>query len=125
MYAALIMFVVSMPQVIAHTLLKPISYFSVLQISGIAAFMAGASQSGRWIEKYGSKRVVKIGSILQVVGGMILVILSLISEPAFALIVAGYTLFNGGVGFRGPILFAKSLDGGLRAKTWSRSYLKI
>lgn len=109
MFGALIMFVASLPQIIAKSLHLPIQYFSVVQVLGVMSFILAASQGGKLAEAFGVVRLLRWGALLQTAAGTILLLLSTPATPPVYVISLAWCLFCAGLGFRGPALMARSL----------------
>lgn len=108
---ALLTFLASAPQLLQHTLGLGSSAFAMLQVVGVSAFMLGASQSGRWAERLGHARVVRLGSGLQL-GACALALGSALAwgQLPFLALVAWWFCFCGALAIRGPAAFGDAID---------------
>lgn len=108
---ALLTFLASAPQLLQHTLGLGSDAFALLQVIGVSAFMAGASQSGRWAARWGHARVVRFGSGLQLaVCALALLGAAVWGVLPFAALAAYWACFCGALAIRGPATFGDAID---------------
>ena len=108
---ALLTFLASAPQLLQHTLGLGSEAFAMLQVIGVSAFMACASQSGRWAARLGHARVVRWGSGAQVVAcALALLGAWLWGQLPFAALAVYWACFCGALAIRGPATFGDAID---------------
>ncbi len=108
-FAALVGFVASAPQVVEIWLgAEPIT-FAILQACGVGAFVSTASLSGRLTTRFGIDRMIVWGVALQIVATAIFTGLALGDQRTVAGLVAGWILFCGALGLRGPATMTRAL----------------
>lgn len=108
-FAALVGFVASAPQVVEIWLGAEPLVFAILQACGVAAFVGTASQSGRLTTRFGIDRMIVAGVLVQVVSTFVFVGLALTDQRSAAGLVAGWVLFCGALGLRGPATMTRAL----------------
>lgn len=106
---ALLMFVSSAPQLVVNALHLPASAFAMLQVIGVAAFIAAASQSGRIASRLGNARAVQLGAWLQLGLCAALLAGAAIATPSPAAIALFWAGFCGALAVRGPPAFGDAL----------------
>lgn len=106
---ALLSFLSSAPQLLQHTLGLGSQAFALLQVLGVASFMAGASQSGRLAKRLGHARIVRLGNALQLGGCGIALLLALLGLLSYPVIAAYWMCFCGALALRGPATFVDAL----------------
>ena len=107
---ALLTFVASAPQLMAHALELGASAFAVLQLIGVAAFMIFASQAGRISARIGAPRAVQLGSAIQLVVCLVMLVLARSTEPPFVAFAGFWFVFCAALAIRGPSAFSEALD---------------
>ncbi|HSW03502.1 MFS transporter [Aquabacterium sp.] len=106
---ALLMFVASAPQLLANALHLPPSAFAALQVIGVSAFIAMASQSGRIARSLGNGGAVHLGAWIQVGLCSALLIGAVTSALPFAAVAVFWAGFCGALAVRGPPAFGDAL----------------
>lgn len=106
---ALLTFVASAPQLVVHALQRPASAFAVLQVTGVAAFIALASQSGRIARRLGHGGAVHLGAWIQIGLCAALLATALCVELSFAVVAVFWAGFCGALAVRGPAAFGDAL----------------
>ena len=106
---ALLTFVASAPQLMTHGLELGVSAFAVLQLIGVAAFMIFASQAGRISTRIGAPRAVQLGSAIQLVACLVMLLLAQWAHLPFAVFAVFWFIFCGALAVRGPSAFSEAL----------------
>ncbi len=107
---ALLTFLASAPQLLQHALGLGTAAFAGLQVLGVGSFMLGATQSGRLAARLGHARVVRWGSVAQLVGcALALAVALLWRAPPYAVVAAYWACFCGALAIRGPATFGDAL----------------
>ena len=107
---AVLMFVASAPQLMENALRLPPSAFASLQVFGVAAFAAAASQSARISRRFGAPRVVQFGAFVQVACCALLLTASMLGHDSFIAVVVFWCAFCGALAIRGPSGFSEALS---------------
>ena len=110
MFAALLMFVASAPHLVSGWLGSAISGFALLQLFGVGGFMAGAALGARGARKAGVESMVRAGSALQLLAGLLMLACAAVDLRSLPLLIAAWVLFCGGLGLRGPSLMSRTLS---------------
>lgn len=107
---ALLTFLASAPQLLAHSLGLGTDDFAMLQVIGVASFMLGASQSGRLAARLGHARVVHLGSAAQL-GACLLALLGALvwQRLPYAAVAAYWSCFCAALAIRGPAAFSDAI----------------
>jgi len=104
------MFVASAPQLMAHVLHLPPSAFATLQVAGVGAFIAMASQSGRIARRLGNGGAVHLGAWIQLgLCSALLVAAAAAHTLPFAAVAVFWAGFCGALAVRGPPAFGDAL----------------
>jgi MFS transporter, DHA1 family, multidrug resistance protein len=107
---ALLTFLASAPQLLQHTLGLGTAAFALLQVLGVGSFMLGASQSGRLAKRLGHARVVRLGSVVQLLACSAALLLAWSGQPLpYAAVAAYWMCFCGALAIRGPATFVDAL----------------
>lgn len=106
---ALLTFVASAPQLVVHALKLPASAFAALQVIGVAAFIALASQSGRIARRLGHGGAVHLGAWIQIGLCTALLAAALSVDLSFAVVAIFWAGFCGALAVRGPAAFGDAL----------------
>lgn len=106
---ALLTFIASAPQLMIHALGLGAWAFAVLQVIGVAAFMILASQAGAISTRFGARRAVQGGAVVQLVACLLMLILSWFVELSFGALTAFWFVFCGALAVRGPSAFSEAL----------------
>jgi DHA1 family bicyclomycin/chloramphenicol resistance-like MFS transporter len=102
-------FVGSAPQWLQHQLGRGPGSFALLQVLGVAGFIALASQSGRISRRLGAGRAVRLGAALQVALCALLLALSLAGPPPFVAVLSIWGMYCAALAVRGPPGFSEAL----------------
>jgi MFS transporter, DHA1 family, multidrug resistance protein len=106
---ALLTFLSSAPQLLQHTLGLGTSAFALLQVLGVSSFMLGASQSGRLAKRLGHARVVRLGSMVQVLACTLALAAACVGTLPYAAVAAYWMCFCGSLAICGPATFVDAL----------------
>ncbi|WP_082532895.1 MFS transporter [Pelomonas sp. Root1237] len=107
---ALLTFLASAPQLLQHTLGLGTAAFALLQVLGVGSFMLGASQSGRLAAHLGHARVVRLGSVVQLVACTLALLAAWSGQQLpYAAVAAYWMCFCGALAIRGPATFVDAL----------------
>lgn len=106
---ALLTFIASAPQLMVSASGSATSAFALLQVIGVAAFAAAASQAGRLSRAMGAPRTVQLGAVLQVAACGALLLVSCTSALSFFPIAAFWCVFCAALAVRGPSAFSEAL----------------
>jgi DHA1 family bicyclomycin/chloramphenicol resistance-like MFS transporter len=106
---ALLTFIASAPQLMTHALGHGTSAFALLQVIGVAAFLIMASQAGRISESLGAPRAVQLGSGVQLVACLVMLLLEQALELSFTAFAVFWFIFCGALAVRGPAAFSEAL----------------
>ncbi|KQV49292.1 hypothetical protein ASC95_16920 [Pelomonas sp. Root1217] len=107
---ALLTFLASAPQLLQHTLGLGTAAFALLQVLGVGSFMLGASQSGRLAARLGHARVVRLGSVVQLVACALALLAAWSgAQLPYAAVAAYWMCFCGALAIRGPATFVDAL----------------
>lgn len=98
----LLTFVFGAPAVIVGSLGGTLGDFVVMQLCGIAFFIAGASFAGRLAARFGTEPVILFGTALSAAGGAGLLAYGLLGETAPGMLPFLFVPMNLGLGLRGP-----------------------
>ncbi|ANN76564.1 MFS transporter [Bordetella flabilis] len=109
-FGALISFVASAPQVVAVWLGAGPATFALLQAFGVSAFVLMAASSGFCADRYGVDRIIMAGVALQVVAAAGFLALAWLDIRSLAGLIAGWSIFCGALGLRGPATMTRALD---------------
>lgn len=110
MFSALLMFVASAPQIITGWLHHSIGGFAAMQVCGVAAFIVGASSSGRLAHRLAAHHLSRAGAWLQIVGGILFVVLASTDVRSLPLVITCWVVFCIGLGIRAPALMVQALS---------------
>jgi MFS transporter, DHA1 family, multidrug resistance protein len=106
---ALLMFVASAPQLMAQALQLPAWSFGTLQVIGVSAFIATASQSGRIARRLGNGGAVHLGAWIQLGLCGALLVGAATTRLQFAEVAVFWAGFCGALAVRGPAAFGDAL----------------
>ncbi|MGM9480632.1 MFS transporter [Roseateles sp. NT4] len=106
---ALLTFLASAPQLLQHTLGLGTAAFALLQVLGVGSFMIGASQSGKLAARLGHARVVRLGSVVQLVACTAALLMAGSGWLPYAVVAAYWMCFCGALAIRGPATFVDAL----------------
>lgn len=98
----LLTFVFGAPAVIVGALGGTLADFVVMQVCGIAFFIAGASFAGRLAARFGAEPMILVGTALSAAGGIALFGYALGGGGAPGLLPVLFVPMNLGLGLRGP-----------------------
>ncbi len=108
-FAALVGFVASAPQVVEIWLGAAPTTFALLQACGVGAFVGTAALAGRLTTRFGVDRMIVAGILIQLVATLVFVGLALADRRSLVGLVAGWVLFCGALGLRGPATMTRAL----------------
>lgn len=106
----LLVFVFGAPAVIIASLGGGIRDFIVMQITGIAFFIAGANLTGRAAARFGTERVISLGTGLYVAGMLGMLTYALCGGSDAGVLPWLFVPINLGFGLRGPPGFYRALQ---------------
>lgn len=106
---ALLTFIASAPQLLAHALGRGAPSFAALQVIGVVAFMIMASQAGRISARFGAPRAVQLGSGIQLAVCLVMFLGGQLFELGFSAFAVFWFLFCGALAVRGPAAFSEAL----------------
>jgi predicted MFS family arabinose efflux permease len=109
-FGALISFVASAPQLVAVWLGEGPATFALLQAFGVSSFVLMAGASASFADRYGVDRTIMAGVALQIVAAAGFLALAWFDLRSLAGLVAGWSIFCGALGLRGPATMARALD---------------
>jgi MFS transporter, DHA1 family, multidrug resistance protein len=107
---ALLTFVASAPQLMVNALGLGASAFAALQIVGVAAFAATASQSARVSQRLGPARAIQLAASVQVLACGILAGASLVAPVPWVPVAMFWAVFCAALAIRGPAAFSEALS---------------
>jgi MFS transporter, DHA1 family, multidrug resistance protein len=107
---ALLSFVASAPQLLAHAFARGPSAFATLQVFGVGAFMLAASQSGRVSQRWQPLRAVRWGAAAHVLLCALLLLGAAMQAVGFAALVAFWCAYCAVLALRGPAAFSLALQ---------------
>jgi DHA1 family bicyclomycin/chloramphenicol resistance-like MFS transporter len=108
---ALLTFVASAPQLLQHTLGLQVGAFAMLQVIGVAGFMATASLlSGRISQRIGLLGAVRAGAAAQCIVCLALAAVAALGPPPFGVVAALWCAFCAAMAVRGPPAFSLALQ---------------
>jgi MFS family permease len=106
---ALLTFVASAPQLMVNSTGSGTSAFALLQVLGVGAFAAVASQAGRLSRAISPRKAVQLGAGLQLLACGALALTSRMGALSFVEVAAFWCLFCGALAVRGPSAFSEAL----------------
>lgn len=107
---ALLTFVFAAPVLIVETMGGSIADFIILQIAGVATFIACANGIGLVIKHLGTERLISIGTASALLGALGLTAYALMGGNQPLQLIPFWLLINGGLGLRGGSGFVKALS---------------
>jgi DHA1 family bicyclomycin/chloramphenicol resistance-like MFS transporter len=110
MFGALLMFVASAPQLVTGWLGREIGAFAVLQICGVAMFMAGATRGAKLVRRHGVAALLRAGMLMQALSGAGMLACALADWRSLPALIALWSLFCCGLGVRGPSTMSRALS---------------
>jgi DHA1 family bicyclomycin/chloramphenicol resistance-like MFS transporter len=108
--SALLMFVVSGPQLLAAILGLPAGAFAALQVMAVAAFMLAVSRTGRLSDRLGPYRAISLGAWLQVAVTGAFAVAAVLGATPYWFLAIMWVLFCVGLAIRGPVTIATALS---------------
>ncbi|HZH53780.1 MAG TPA: MFS transporter [Microvirga sp.] len=99
---SLLVFVFGAPAVLTGPLGLDLSAFIVLQVSGIAMFILGATLSGRLSAAFGAERLIGGGTLLLLAGFVALLLYAVLGGTSLPVVIGCFLMVNLGFGLRGP-----------------------
>jgi len=106
---ALLVFVFGAPAVLTGPLGKGIEHFVALQVCGIAAFIVAANSSAWLAVRFGTGRVIRIGTAIMPVAFLAILAYALAGGTSLYVIIPLSIIMNLGFGIRGPIGFHRAI----------------
>jgi hypothetical protein len=107
--ASLLIFVFGAPAVFTLGLGAGINDFIIMQVTGVAFFIAATSFSGGLVSRLGLERTVLLGSNMAALGVVSILIYALLGGTDPLVITACFVPVNVGLGFRAPTGFHQAL----------------
>jgi MFS family permease len=98
----LLVFVFGMPTVFVHVLGAGLRAFVIMQLGGILTFALAANASGRLCQRFGTERIIWLGSLLAAAGALALLAYGLADGRSSWMVAALFIPLNMGLGLRGP-----------------------
>lgn len=108
-FGAMLACVASAPQLVVNALGLGPSAFSMLQVVGVASFIAGASQAGRISKRLGVGTTIQLGAWLQALVCATMLALSFFIPLSFIGLAIFWCAFCAGLAIRGPATFSEVL----------------
>jgi MFS family permease len=108
--ASLLVFVFAMPAVFVTALGGTVRDFIVMQLLGISSFIVAANLSGTLVDRFSAEVVIVRGSLLALVGALLMLVYGLIGGREAPVIWLLFLPLNMGFGFRGPPSFLLALQ---------------
>ena len=105
----LLIFVFGAPAVMTGPLGMTLTHFVILQVVGIAMFIAGANISSRLASRFGTERVIMTGTSVLALAFILLLAYALAGGASLVVMVALWIFVNLGFGVRGPIGFHQAI----------------
>lgn len=105
----LLIFVFGAPAVMTGPLGMTLTHFVILQVVGIAMFIAGANVSSRLAARFGTERVILTGTGVLALAFLLLLAYALAGGESLAVMVGLWIFVNLGFGTRGPIGFHQAI----------------
>lgn len=105
----LVAFVFGAPAVITGSMHGDMQHFIVMQVCGVAGFIAAANVTARLAERWGTERVILFGTSLALASAMALLTYGLLGGNNAWLLPALFLPMNIGLGLRGPLGFYRGI----------------
>ena len=105
----LIVFVFAAPVVIVTTMGGTVADFVVLQVIGIATFIACANSAGALAGKFGAETMILAGTLLALASGLGFLIYGLAGGRSPLWLIPMWIPMNIGIGFRGPTSYVAAV----------------
>jgi MFS transporter, DHA1 family, multidrug resistance protein len=105
----LLTFVFGMPAVFVRAFGGGLEDFILMQICGVAAFMASANLTSRAVTRFGAENVISFGTGLAAAGSLAILIYALLGGRAPLVITALFVPVAIGLGLRGPPGFYRAV----------------
>jgi predicted MFS family arabinose efflux permease len=105
----LLIFVFGAPAVMTGPLGMTLTHFVILQVVGIAMFIAGANVSSRLAARFGTERVIITGTSVLALAFVLLLAYALAGGASLVVMVGLWIFVNLGFGVRGPIGFHQAI----------------
>jgi MFS transporter, DHA1 family, multidrug resistance protein len=105
----LLVFVFGSPTVFVTSLGATLDAFIIMQITGIASFIAAASAAGRLATRFGTERLIAGGTALSLLGAAALLAYALLGRTDTSVVAALFVPLNLGLGLRGPSGFHRAV----------------
>jgi DHA1 family bicyclomycin/chloramphenicol resistance-like MFS transporter len=101
----LLIFVFGAPTVIVNSMGGDLSTFVIMQLIGISLFIVSANLSHRFVARFGSDRMINVGSFLTAIGGVAIALFSTFGDGDPRWLWLFFAPVNLGLGLRGPPSF--------------------
>lgn len=108
----LLVFVLGAPAVIVRTLDGTLFDFIIMQILGVACFIAAANLTGLLVDRFGAERMITFGSAMAAVSALLLLGYAVIGGRNIWVITLLFVPMNTGLGLRGPPGFLRAVIAG-------------
>ena len=105
----LLVFVFGSPTVFVASLGATLDAFILMQITGIATFIAAASAAGRLALRFGAERLITGGSAVSLLGATALLAYALLGGTDTRVVALLFVPLNVGLGLRGPPGFHRAV----------------
>lgn len=105
----LLVFVFGAPAVLTGPLGHSVRAFVVLQVVGIAAFIVGANLSSRLAQRFGTERIILVGTALLAAAFGLILVYALAGGTELAVVIGVWIFVNLGFGIRGPVGFHQAI----------------
>lgn len=108
----LLVVVFGAPTVFVATLGATLGDFIIMQMTGIATFIVAANMTGRLSQRFGSERLIWIGTTLSAAGALLMLVYALFGGDDTRVVTVLFVPFNLGLGLRGPPGFHRAVLAG-------------
>ncbi|MNY21038.1 hypothetical protein D3C86_1545570 [compost metagenome] len=105
----LIVFVFGAPTVITATMGGSLNDFIVMQIINVGGFIVAANLTARIAERFGTERIIFLGTALAAASGLGLLVYGLVGGTNTVMLPILFTPMAVGLGLRGPIGFYRGI----------------
>ncbi|WKL24173.1 MFS transporter (plasmid) [Sinorhizobium meliloti] len=106
---SILIFVFGAPAVMTGTLGMTIGDFILLQVFGIALFILASNASNALARRFGTERMIMIGTGGLVLGFFLILLYTSLGGPSLSVLVPLWMTANGAFGIRGPIGFHQAI----------------
>jgi DHA1 family bicyclomycin/chloramphenicol resistance-like MFS transporter len=105
----LLVVVFGAPTVFVATLGASLTDFIIMQMTGIATFIVAANVTGQLSRRFGSERMIWIGTALSAAGAVLMLVYALLGGTDTGVVTALFVPINLGLGLRGPPGFHRAM----------------